>query len=493
VVRDLRRSSGGHRARWLVEPARPDWVRNRRHAPYYALAAVCIGAFMGQLDASIVTVAFPTLQHVFRASLGSVTWVGLSYLVTLVAGVTAVGRLADMVGRKLLYTYGFVVFILGSGLCALAPDLLSLDAFRVLQAVGAAMLQANSVAIIYLVMPEGTLGRGIGVQGAAQALGLALGPSIGGLLLAAGGWRLIFFVNVPAGVLGTIAAFLFLPRSAHLQARVPFDWAGLGCFVLAIVALLVAVSFANSWGWGSARILGLLALSVVATSCFALRERRARHPMLDLGLFRRIRFTAGIASGLCSYLVLFGVLFAVPFFLERARGASADRAGLELTALPLALGIVAPFAGKLADRVGARPLTVSGMALTALFLGALGLGRPEGAFFLLELAGIGFGLGCFTPPNNAAIMAAAPKEQAGVASGVLNMTRGSGTSLGLALTSFVLGAIAGHGVSGSGVPHGFEAAALFLGGVSLLAALLAAARGRAPVDGQLVSVAALEL
>ena len=125
--------------RW-VEPARPDWLRNRPNAHYYALATVCIGAFMGQLDASIVTVAFPTLQRVFHTSIGSVTWVGLSYLVVVVAGVTAVGRLADMVGRKLLYTYGFLVFIVGSALCAVAPTLLSLDAFRVIQAIGAVML-----------------------------------------------------------------------------------------------------------------------------------------------------------------------------------------------------------------------------------------------------------------------------------------------------------------------------------------------------------------
>ncbi|MGH9046862.1 MAG: MFS transporter, partial [Acidimicrobiales bacterium] len=126
--------------RWLVEPARPGWVRDRPNAHYYALGAVCIGAFMGQLDASIVTVAFPTLERVFGASVGAVTWVGLSYLIVVVAGVTAVGRLADMVGRKLLYTYGFVVFTVGSGLCAIAPNLAALDACRVLQALGAVML-----------------------------------------------------------------------------------------------------------------------------------------------------------------------------------------------------------------------------------------------------------------------------------------------------------------------------------------------------------------
>jgi MFS family permease len=190
-------------SRWdrlLVEPRRPQGIRERPNAPWLAVAAVCVGAFMGQLDASIVTVALPTLQRTFDASVGAVTWVGLSYLLVLVATVTAVGRFADMWGRKLLYVYGFVIFALASALCGLAPDLAALCGFRALQAVGAAMLQANSLAIIVLVVPGRSLGKAIGIQGTAQALGLALGPSIGGLLLAAGGWRLIFFVNVLVGL-----------------------------------------------------------------------------------------------------------------------------------------------------------------------------------------------------------------------------------------------------------------------------------------------------
>ncbi len=167
---------------------------------------------MGQLDASIVTVALPTLQRTFDASVGAVTWVGLSYLLVLVATVVAVGRFADMWGRKLLYVYGFGIFIIGSALCGLAPSLGWLIGFRALQAVGAALLQANSVAIIVLAVPKPSLGKAIGIQGAAQAVGLALGPTVGGFLLAAGGWRLIFFVNVPFGLVGMIAGVLLDPE-----------------------------------------------------------------------------------------------------------------------------------------------------------------------------------------------------------------------------------------------------------------------------------------
>jgi EmrB/QacA subfamily drug resistance transporter len=457
--------------RLLVEPPRPRWVARHSRAAWFVVATVCIGAFMGQLDASIVTMALPTLQHVFHADVAAVTWVGLSYLLVLVATVAAVGRFADMVGRKLLYTYGFAVFILGSVLCGLAPSLGALDGFRAFQAVGAAMLQANSVAIIYLAVPRKSRGRSIGIQGAAQALGLALGPAVGGLLLAAGGWRLVFFVNVPAGLVGMVAGLLFIPRSRHLVGRVPFDWTGLGLFFPAVVGLMVAVTFGNRFGWASPAIIGLLAAAVVLGVGFVVRERRTADPMIDLTLFHRSAFSAGVVSGLLSYLVMFGVLFVTPFYLERGLHLGAGKAGLELTIMPLFLGLAAPLAGRLADRVGARPLTVGGMALVAATLAALAVSRPGQAMLLVALALVGVGLGLFTPPNNAAIMASAPKHQSGVASGVLNMTRGMGTSLGLALTGLIYGLAA--------TPRdGLRSAMIFLASASVAAAIVAASRGR---------------
>ena len=308
---------------------------------------------MSQLDASIVTQALPTLQHDFHASLGDVQWVGLAYLLTLVSLVTAVGRVADVVGRKLLYTYGFGIFVLGSALCGFAPNLLVLDGFRVLQGIGAAMLQANSVAIIVISMPRERLGQGIGLQGAAQALGLSLGPTVGGFLIATGGWPLIFFVNVPVGLAGIALSFLFVPRSQHLAERRRFDWRGLGLFVAAVSGLLVAVSYGNQLGWGSPLILGTSGATLLFVVGFVLQERRAVAPMLDFGLFRRVPFSLGISSGLLSSLVLFGLLFVIPYFLERGLGEDVARAGLELTAMPLAIAVTAPFAGRFADRLGA--------------------------------------------------------------------------------------------------------------------------------------------
>ena len=466
----------------MIEPRRPAVVRNRANAYWLAVAAVCVGAFMGQLDASIVTVALPTLQRTFHSSVGAVTWVGLSYLLVLVATVAAVGRFADMWGRKLLYVYGFGVFIVGSALCGMAPTLGALIGFRALQAVGAALLQANSVAIIVLAVPKRSLGKAIGIQGAAQAIGLALGPTVGGFLLAAGGWRLIFYVNVPFGLLGMIAGLLLVPRSRHLQARVAFDWAGLALFFPAVVALFSAISFGNSKGWTSPMILGLAFIGLTLSAGFVLRESRCDEPMLDLALFRRLRFSAGISSGMLSYLVMFGVLFLVPFYLERGLRMGSGRAGLELMAMPFALGFTAPFAGRLSDRIGARPLTIGGMATVAGGLAVIGTARPPTPGFLLLLAVVGVGLGLFTPPNNAAIMGSVPRDQSGLASGVLNMTRGIGTALGLALTGLVFDLTGGRSSASSSVGHAFTMTAFFLAAVAVLAGVITGLREGGPLE-----------
>lgn len=473
----------------MVEPPRPRSIATRPGAHWLVVATVCVGALMGQLDASIVVMAIPTLQSAFHASLGAIEWVSLSYLLVLVAMVVAVGHLADEVGRKLIYIYGFVIFVIGSALCALAPALPYLIAFRALQALGASMLQANGVALIMQSMPRGQLGRGIGIQGAAQALGLCLGPVVGGALLALGGWRLIFWVNVPIGVLGSALGWFLLPRTRNLSERQATDWAGLGLFVLFSAGLLLALSSADDLGWTSPLVLISLAATVVSGAVFVRREKHFRTPMVQLSLFARRAFSAGISSALFCFLALFGTLFIFPFYLETSRHLSPARAGLELLALPLGLGLIAPLAGLAADRLGARLPSVLGMSLTALSLLGLALLHPSVGAVALLLGLTGIGLGLFIPPNSAAVMATVPKEHYGMASGILSMTRGMGTAMGVALTGLVFGLFTGTSVNQAHSPqlvsHGVVAAASFLAGAALLAAALSAMRGgRPPTPGK---------
>jgi EmrB/QacA subfamily drug resistance transporter len=454
------------------------------------VGTVCIGAFMGQLDASIVTLALPRLSRELHASVGAVEWVALTYLLVLVAAVATVGRLADAVGRKLLYVYGFAVFIAGSVLCGLAPTLAVLIAARAVQAVGAAMLQANSVALITEAMPPRLLGRGIGVQGTAQALGLALGPAIGGVLLALGGWRLIFLVNLPAGAIGLALGWFLLPRSRSRRALGQSDRPGAVLLGLAVAGPLLYLSLAGRGGYSNPRLLAVLAVGLLAAMAFVRRERRVADPLIDLSILRRPALSIGMSSGLASYLVLFGTLFVVPYYLSAER-VNAALIGLQLAVLPVAIGIAAPIAGRVLYSVGARPLTAGGLLLTGCGLLEIAV-RHGTTGLLVGLAVAGLGLGAFTPANNATIMSASPRGHTGVIGGVLNMTRGIGTALGVALASALYITASGAGgasASPAAAASGLTVALATLGATALAVGLglLVAPRTAGEATGELSS------
>jgi EmrB/QacA subfamily drug resistance transporter len=475
--------AAGPLARLMVERARPDWVRRRPGAHWLVVATVCLGAFMGQLDASIVTLAFPALERSFHAGLTGVEWVSLSYLLTLVALVTAVGRFADMRGRKSLYLLGFAVFIAASAACGLAPNLPVLCLLRVVQAGGAALLQANSIALISEAMPPERLGRGLGVQGTAQAVGLALGPAVGGLLVSAGGWRLIFLVNVPVGLVGVALGLLFVPRTRVFAERAPFDWRGLALFLPACCAVVLGLSLAT----GRVPLVLVLALggvAVVAGAAFVHVERTHPAPMIDLALLRRRVFGGGLASGMLSFVVLFGVLLVVPLYAAAGLGLSAGQTGLRLAVLPAALALAAPVSGRFADRHGPRLPVTSGLLVAAAGLAVLAAGPRTGPVLLVGLAVVGLGLGAFTPANNSAIMHAAPAGGNGAAGGLLTLTRGLGTAAGVAVAGLVY-SVAAHPAAGAHLTaaaagHGFGVTCLVLAAFAAAAALIGALAATPP-------------
>ena len=459
------------------------------------VGTVCIGAFLGQLDASIAGLVLPTLQQVFDAPLAHVEWVALAYLLTLAALVVPIGRLADLLGRKMLYTWGFVVFIVGSALCGASASLGWLIAFRFVQAVGAAMLQANSVAIITAAVPRRVLGRAIGVQAAAQAVGLSVGPSVGGLIIDTLGWQWVFYIAVPFGLVGSILAWLVLPtttRDAVAEVAVEherFDWAGAVLLGVGVVLLLAALTYGNTWGWGSPQLILTAALAGAALIAFWRAEMRSASPLIDLRLLRIRTFSLGILTALFSYAVLFGALFLMPFLLERILGQSAARTGVLLTPIPIAIGLLAPLAGTLTDRIGPRPPTVVGMALAAVALILMAVVSATSLPTVLGLLVLfGIGLGLFTPPNNASVMGSVPANRLGVAGGVLNMTRGLGTSLGVGATGAVLtlalaasiGARAAATVDAppAALVPAFHDTLLFLAGLAALAGVLSLMRAR---------------
>jgi EmrB/QacA subfamily drug resistance transporter len=482
----------------LEEPPPLAWVAARPEYPWLVVGTVCVGAFLGQLDASIAGLVLPTLEGAFGAPVARVEWVAIAYLLTLAALVVPFGRLSDLVGRKALYTSGFLVFVGGSALCGVAPGLGWLIAFRVVQAIGAAMLQANSVAIITAAVDRSRLPQAIGVQGSAQAIGLSVGPSLGGLLIDTLGWRWVFFIAVPFGLIGTLLGWLVLPCTPHAavreaqRAQERFDWLGALLLSPSVALLLLGLTFGNAWGWASHRVLGLCLLTAACLGAFVAAERRAASPLVDLSLLRIRLFSLGLVAGLLSYAVLFGSLFLVPFYLERVLDRTPREAGLLLSPIPLCLGALALVSGSITERFGPRVPTVVGMLVAAGGLLALGLVYGTSLETKLVVLGfLGLGLGLFTPSNNSAIMGSAPYTRLGTAGGILNMTRSLGTSLGVAVTGAIL-AVSLTSQVGAPVEStlaappdalrvAFHETLLFLAGTATLAAACAAVRGAPPV------------
>ena len=445
----------------LREPARPAAVREHRLAPWLAVATVCFGAFMGQLDASIVTLAFPALQRQFGVGLAGVQWVSLAYLLALVALLVPVGRWSDRFGRKLVYLYGFVVFAGASAACGLAPSLAVLAGLRVVQAAGAAMLQANSVALVATSAPPGRRRAALGIQAGAQALGLALGPVVGGLLVASAGWRSIFLVNVPVGMIAVLAGWFLLPRSRQLARGRGGDPIGMILLALAAVGALVAVSSLSGLGLPFWALPGSAAAALAAGAGLVRWERRSPSPLVDVPLLTATGIGPALAGALCVYLVLFGPLVLLPQTLAE-HGGTALRAGLLLTALPAGFGLAAVAAERvLPARWPNRRRCATGGLLASCSVAALAIPGPA-AVMVVSLALLGTGLGTYIPANNAQIMAAVPAHDAATMGGMVNMTRGLGTALGVAVVTLGLhaGAHFGHADGGRLVIAALTAAVL---------------------------------
>jgi len=431
----------------LVEAPRPEVVRRHPRAPWLAVGVVCFGAFMGQLDASIVTLTFRPMEHGFGAPLAAVQWVSLSYLLALVALLAPAGRIADALGRKLVYGYGFIIFTAGSAACGLAPSLALLVAFRIVQAAGAAMLQANSVALVTTSVPATRMRLALSIQAAAQSIGLGLGPTLGGLLTDTVGWRAVYWINVPVGCLAVVAGRYLLPRTRRFSRAGSFDWPGAVLLATATSGLLLVLSAAGGLALPGAAAVVVGLASAAAAVAFAVREARARFPLIPRALLRSKRLALALAGALFGYLALFGPLVLVPQVLAGGSGGEL-RAGLVLSALPAGFGAAA-LAGEawLPKPMTNRQRGVTG-ALTCSFALVMLIFVPVSPAWIGPLLAVaGLGLGVFVPANNAVIMRSGVAESASVLGGLVNMARGIGTTLGIALVTLALH-LAGTGAGG---------------------------------------------
>ncbi|KPV41827.1 multidrug MFS transporter [Alicyclobacillus ferrooxydans] len=401
------------------------------------LANVSVGTFMATLDGSIANVGLPTIASSMHIPLHVVQWVVSAYLLTICAMLPLVGNLADRFGRGRLYNIGFLVFAGGSALCGLSPNISMLIVSRILQAIGASLLMANSQALVVMTFPLHQRGRAFGITGTMVSLGSLTGPAVGGLLIGYFGWPSIFWVNVPIGIIGFVLGLFLLPKGKPESATVSrFDYPGSVLFVVGIVLLLYTVSNGDVWGWTATRSWLGIVVAMLVLAGFGIRERMAKNPIIDFGLYKHRLFATGSIAAMLSFVSLFCINTMMPFYLEDVLHASPQVTGTVMMANPVAMAVIAPLSGWLSDKIGPYVLTTAGLALNAAGFLLLTLLSQTAPVWLvgLHLAIFGIGQGMFQSPNNSSLMSTAPRAKAGLVGGLNALVRNIGMVLGIALS-----------------------------------------------------------
>ncbi len=463
------------------QPASVRWV----------LASLSLSMLLSSLGTSIANVGLPTLAQAFGASFQEVQWVVLAYLLAITTLIVSVGRLGDIVGRRRLLLAGILLFTLASAACGLAPQLGLLIAARAAQGLGAAVMMALTMAFVGDTVPKNQTGRAMGLLGTMSAIGTALGPSLGGMLIAGSGWQALFLVNVPLGILSFLLAQRWLPldRRAPTAARAGFDAAGTWWLALTLAAYALAMTVGRGrFGPVNAALLTAAALGLVL---FVRTETRAASPLIRLAMFRDPVLSASLAMSALVSTVMMATLVVGPFYLSRALGLDAATVGLALSAGPLAAALAGVPAGRLADRFGAARMTVVGLAgmlagacLLSVVPATLGL---PGYIAPIVLVTIGYAL--FQTANNTAVMADVPADRRGVVSGLLSLSRNLGLVTGASVMGAVFALASAASDVASAAPEDVStgmrvtfgvAAALLAGALALGAASRALARRAAP-------------
>lgn len=454
------------------------------------LVIIAVAAFMASLDSTIVNISLPGIAASFGADIGLISWVVLAYLLTLAGFLLILGRLADMYGFKRVFIIGFALFTLGSLACGLSTTIGHLIAFRALQGIGGAALDALAPAMIVLYLPKESRGRVIGVLATVVSLGIAAGPILGGFITEYSSWHWIFFINVPIGIAAVALAFWLLPKDTLPPATGGFDYAGSILIITALVSMLYPLNRGLEFGWTSPVIIGSFFVSVCCWVLFVLHERRSASPLVDMRLFGSKNFVLGNVAGLMLMLVDCGTLFLMPFFLENVKEIPVEIAGLILAVPAISLMIVGPFAGGLSDRCGSRVITTLAALLAAVTLFLIsGFDANTGFLYIIAtLALLGVALGLFFPPNMSRILGTGCDESSGgegVASSVMMTIRNVGAVVGVALFGTIavyviintMTGLGTHNLSPGIMVTGFSAAFMWGAVICLACAGVSAAIG----------------
>jgi EmrB/QacA subfamily drug resistance transporter len=426
----------------LAEPPAAAFFKRLACYPWLVIGVACTSGFLGQLDASIVQLALPALTETFAAPVHEVRWVAVAYLLSYASLIPAFSQISEILGRKLFYLLGFSVFAIGSALCGLATDLTWLIAFRILQGVGGALMGANSIALLVRSVDDSRRPQAIGLFTTAQAIGVSVGPAVGGLVLALAGWEWVFWSAVPIAAAAAILGWFVLPVVGNQASDTRFDWPGAVLLAPALVLAILALNQVSVWPLDSTAMLSCLGATVALFVLFVRRERVARTPLINPGLFRRGAFVAGLVGVVLGYALLYSMFFLMAFALIHGFHNSALLAGFKMAIIPVAIGLIAPWGIAVANKHGVRPVCIGGMVLSTAALFALSIValHPIGSLFpgVVAFAVFGAGLGWFIAPNSHATLEVAPPGFATQAAGLINLLRVLGSCIGVSAASSML-------------------------------------------------------
>jgi len=404
-----------------------------------ALYCTTLGALFSVLSGSTLMIALPVIMKDLNTSMSIVTWTIMGYMLVMTILVPSIGRMADMVGRKKLYVSGFAIFTLTSLLCAISQTGLQLLIFRMIQAVGGALLVANSTAIVADAFPKRELGKALGINSMIICVAAVAGPILGGFLISTG-WRSIFYVNIPIGVIGTLWAAFSLKETKIITEKQKFDINGTVTFSSGMLALLTALTLGGFSGWMNIYVITLFIASIVLLALFVNIENKVEFPMLDLRLLKTrvlafaflANFLNGVARGAVTFLLI--------FYFQGVKGIDPMMAGILLSPFALAMMIVSPFSGWLSDKYGVRILSSVGLVISAVGLAGLIVIKADTPIIelVIWMSIMGLGSGMFFAPNTSAIMGGVPADKRGIAAGVRTMMTNAGMVLSIAICMAII-------------------------------------------------------
>ncbi|HEX2924378.1 MAG TPA: DHA2 family efflux MFS transporter permease subunit [Chloroflexota bacterium] len=402
------------------------------------LLTVSMGAIMGALDSSIVSVALPNITSAFGTNFEGIKWVSIGYMLANGSLMPMMGRIGDLFGRKRSYLFGFATFVLGSALCGLSWSVPSLVAFRIIQAIGASNMYPIALAIVNHAFPPTQRGQALGLYSSSSVAAVIFGPIVGGLLVDSLGWRSIFYVNLPIGVLAIFMALLLIPEDSKRESG-EFDFVGALVLAASMSFLLYGINQGSDLGWGSLPIFGCFWLAAFLLFTFGVIESLSARPLIPLSLFRGRNFTTVLGTNFMLLAAETGATFLIPFFMGSVMGYGPTQRGLLM--LPTAFGIMctAPFGGKLADQLGPKFPAFVGLAIAGA--GTWGFASFNASSSVSDMIKpmyvAGLGVGLVMAPMTSAALSSVPTEMSGVASGILSLTRNIGGPLGLSVMTVV--------------------------------------------------------